>query len=87
MGAPIKDVITPTGRIIGDIMVRDRVSEISNNSAPKRAVAGSKNLKSFPMSLLTIWGATRPINPITPIRDTTTLVIKDEISIPSILNL
>lgn len=43
-GAPKNEVITPTGKIIGENKVLATVSEISNINDPKRAELGIKNL-------------------------------------------
>jgi hypothetical protein len=44
MGAPIKEVITPTGRRMGAMIILASVSETRSKNAPNRVEIGIKNL-------------------------------------------
>jgi len=68
----------PRGSSEGVKSVLASVSEKSRNTAPNKVEAGSRNLWSPPISSLAMWGATKPMNPITPVKQTMAAAIKAE---------
>lgn len=75
-GPPNSAVIIPTGISIGEIIVLAIVSANIINIAPSSADAGRRILWSGPINSLTIWGIIKPTNPMIPLTDTLTAVIK-----------
>lgn len=75
-GLPITAVRTPTGTPVGPSSLH-RQSHMTRNMPPKAAEAGRRNLLSEPMRTLTIWGATSPTKPMTPVKLTATAVMKE----------
>lgn len=80
-------VITPTGKNVGAMITLDIKSAIISNTAPKAADAGIRYLLSEPMKIRTIWGATNPMKPIMPVKQTTDADIRDMTINKSILSL
>ena len=66
IGAPTNEVTTPTGMAAETSIALEMMSHPRRNRAPNAAVAGRVYLLSEPSMSLTIWGTTRPTNPITP---------------------
>ena len=77
IGAPIIDVIAPTGIVIPFINTRDNISQINKNDAPNNDEPIIINLWSLPIIFLIICGITNPTKPMIPTRDTTTAVNSD----------
>ena len=73
-GAPMMEVMMPTGSVIGERMVRPMVSHISKNTAPTNAEPIMRNSSLLPMHFRTICGTTNPMNAITPKKETATEV-------------
>jgi hypothetical protein len=71
-GTPITAVIIPAGISIGGNNPLPMLSATSRKMEPKRAEAGSKTLNFDPTTLLAIWGAIKPMNPIEPTAATQT---------------
>ena len=76
-GTPINAVTTPTGRMVGDIICIDTISATTSNTAPTRPDAGIKNLLSPPITIRAMWGATNPMKPIAPVKQTMVDISKD----------
>lgn len=57
----------------------------SRRAAPVSAEAGMRYLAEFPTSLRAIWGATRPTNPIVPVKQDMTAVMRDSTIIATVL--
>lgn len=70
-GPPMHAVITPTGSICGEMTVIEIRWDARRRSDPSRPYAGIRYLLSAPMSVRAMWGATRPTNPMTPVKLTT----------------
>lgn len=64
-GPPMRDMTTPTG-MLAVVTSLDRVSARTRNAAPTSMDAGMMKRLSEPRTSLTMFGATRPRNPITP---------------------
>ena len=79
-GAPIIEVITPTGSWAGAITVLQIKSERTSNIAPSNAEPGIKCLCFGPMNNRTICGVTSPIKPIIPQKETDIPTIIEAIS-------
>jgi hypothetical protein len=69
-GAPIKDVIAPIGKIIGDITIRAIQSLSKSRIAPIYAEAGIRYLLSRPIMVATACGAINPMKLIIPTKET-----------------
>ena len=67
-GAPIIEVIIPTGISVGAKISRPTVSEHKSRNAPTRALLGIRNLWSLPSNMRAIWGAIKQTNPIIPVK-------------------
>lgn len=78
------EITTPTGMMTGLMMLLPIVSERSTNATPIRALNGSWILWSPPTTNLAICGATRPTNPITPVK-LTNVAARNATMIPLIL--
>ncbi len=85
-GLPIMAVITPTGSPVAPITLPTQ-SQTIRNAPPNAADAGRRYLLSEPMKSLTIWGATNPTNPMTPVKLTTTAVMNETMIKHTILTL
>ena len=76
-GAPKNEVMAPTGRTTGEMMVRAKVSEMRRRAAPVTAEAGMRKRWSVPMMRRIIWGAMRPMKPMMPMKETETAVMRE----------
>ncbi len=70
--APIKEVTTPMGSSKGFSNIRAIRSASIRKVAPPNKEAGSSLLWFGPVSIRTMWGTTKPTNPIVPPMDTHT---------------
>ena len=86
-GAPIKDVIIPTGISTGGIRILARKSVNASSNPPIIIVAIIMDLKFFLNNILEIWGTIKPINPMGPTNEIKTPRINDIIIKIIILNL
>ena len=87
IGAPIDEVITPTGSCAGAIIVLDIRSAKTKIIDPKIAEQGIKYLWIGPMVNLTKCGVTKPMKPIMPQKETVIPTIKEDINIINFFNL
>lgn len=80
------DTMTPTLSSSGAMSVLEIRSATSMNSAPAAIEAGITNLLSPPMSILTMWGATSPTNPMMPQKLTMAATHTDTRIMQTVLN-
>ena len=85
-GAPIIEVIAPTGKALPLPISLEIVSANSNNILPIKIEAGIVYLWLAPIILLAIWGHIIPTKPIIPKKETQEAVINDEINNDKNLN-
>ena len=83
-GAPINEVIIPTGISDGAITVRDIKSENTRKIEPKTIENGIENLQSAPIIKRAILGIISPTNEIIPATATAEAANNDEIIIDKI---
>jgi len=78
IGTPKKDVMIPIGMVTGEIRFIPIKSDTTNNNAPTNPETGTTKLLSPPPIKRVICGATRPTNPIVPVKQIVVEITNDD---------
>ena len=77
IGAPMIEVMAPTGRFVPSISSLESKSQSMSESDPTKADIGMRKRLSLPNRRFIILGITSPMNPIMPTKETHTAVISE----------